>query len=219
MTKIKNNIEKLRSEVDESKVKIVAVSKYVEEGDIEEAYNSGIRDFGESKAVEALRKRENLSEEVEKNSTWHFIGRLQTNKVKKVVGKYEYIHSVDSLKLAQVIAEEAEKQNIVQKILLQINISEEESKTGIRIKQIKDVIEKILSLNYIKVVGLMTMAPLSQEESQIKKVFAGLREIREKINKEYNTPITELSMGMSSDYKIAIEEGSTIIRLGNKVFN
>jgi PLP dependent protein len=164
------------------------------------------------------KKRAELPEEVEKNSRWHFLGHLQTNKVKKVVGKYDFIHSVDSPKLAKAISECASSQNLVQKVLIQVNIAKEKSKFGFSPEEIEENFSEISLLDSINIVGLMTIAPFTRNPEEQRAVFSGLRELRDKLREKFDTPLNELSMGMSNDYKIAVEEGATMVRIGQLLF-
>ncbi|MDP4268140.1 MAG: YggS family pyridoxal phosphate-dependent enzyme, partial [Bacteroidota bacterium] len=186
--------------------------------EIIEAFNAGIRNFAENKAQDAEKKRLQLPDEIEKEIIWHYVGHLQTNKVSKVVGKFEYIHSVDSFKLANLIAEQATNKGIIQKILIQVNVAKEISKFGFDVFEVEEVFEKILKLDSLNVLGLMTMAPFTDNEEIIRSTFRGLRELRDRLEKKYSCTLKELSMGMSSDYKIAIQEGATMIRLGQILF-
>ena len=188
--------------------KLIAVSKTKPVEMIQEVYDMGIRDFGENKVQELISKRDQLPTDIR----WHMIGHLQTNKVKDIVGRVFLIHSVDSIKLANVIDKEAKKKNIVVNILLEINIANEESKYGFRINELDNAIRNISILNNIKILGFMCVAPNTSNHSDNRKYFKKMREFANKYN--YNT----LSMGMSSDYKSAIEEGSTYIRIGTKIF-
>lgn len=201
-----------------SGVRIIAVTKYVDTGKVIEAYNSGIRDFGENKVQDAERKRAELPKGVEADSVWHFLGHLQTNKIKKVVGKFDYIHSVDSLRLAKAVSEEASLQGVVQKVLVQVNNAREESKYGFLPEEIEESFSEILKLDSIKIAGLMTMAPFTSDTEEQRIVFRGLKKLKESLQEKFNICLEELSMGMSNDYKIAVEEGSTMIRIGQKLF-
>lgn len=218
MGRIATNLEKIKNNVNTDICKVIAVSKYVGPEEIIEAYNAGIRNFGENKAQDAEQKRAILPKNVESDIVWHFIGHLQSNKVKKVVGNYELIHSVDSLKLAQVISDEAKKRDLKQNILLQVNISEEESKFGFDVDQFLKNFGEFTKLENINIVGLMTMAPYTDDRSIIRNVFKELRLLRDKLEAEYKVKLSELSMGMSNDYQIAFEEGATMIRLGSILF-
>jgi PLP dependent protein len=218
MNKIIENINRVTGEIDTSKIKIVAVTKFVDVPEIITAYEAGIRDFGENKLQEIERKRANLPEDIEKNIKWHFIGHLQTNKAKKAAGNFDFIHSVDSLRLAQSISEHSKAVKTLQKILIQVDIAKEETKYGYDKQQLKEELPKIKELNSIEVKGLMTIAPYTNDEKVLRTIFKELRDFRDNIEKEFNISFPELSMGMSNDYKAAVQEGSTMIRLGSAIF-
>lgn len=203
------------------KVKLVTATKYVEADGVMEYLEAGGEYIGENR-VQAMRdKREYFVERnIEDKLHWHFIGSLQKNKIKYIIDYVELIHSVHSLSLAEAINKHAEKKGKVQEILLEVNISGEESKHGFSKKELLDEIAKFKELKNIKVKGLMTMAPFTGNKEEVREVFRGLREFQEQLNKDYfNESLTELSMGMSNDYKIALDEGSTIIRIGSKIFS
>lgn len=197
---------------------IIAVTKYYGLEAILDAYGAGLRDFGESRAVDAIEKIESLPDEIRNNSRFHFIGHLQTNKVDKVVKYFDYIQSVDSVKLAQVISESAKKLDKVQKILLQVNISEEVQKFGFSKRELYDYFENILKLDNLEISGLMCMAPLGASDEELDIVFKEAEQIKTELNKMYNLNLRELSMGMSDDYQIAVANGATMIRLGRILF-
>ena len=184
---------------------------------IEEAIESGITDVGENKPQELARKYDVIGDKVR----WHQIGSLQTNKVKYIIDKVYMIHSIDRLSLCEEIQKRAEKINKTINCLIQVNISEEESKQGISKDEAIDFI-KTISEKYknIKVKGLMTMAPYTEDESIIRDTFKGLKDLSEEISRENieNVYMDELSMGMSNDFKIAVEEGSTLVRVGTSIF-
>ncbi len=212
LSTVSKNLDCILKIVDGRDVRIVAVTKYYDSSKIEEAYKAGLRDFAESRALEAVEKINKLDDEIKSNSTYHFIGHLQTNKVKHVVGNFDYIQSVDSLKVAQEIAKHAAEKNIVQKILIQVNNANEESKFGIALSQLDKLIEQIDSMNSLKLEGLMNIAPIYADEKELRRLFSQMRELKEKYK------LKELSMGMSNDFKIALDEGATIIRLGRILF-
>ena len=218
MPSVEENLKEIKAEIPDFKGRIIAVTKYVDESKMVEAYNAGLRNFGENKAQDALKKLENLPEEIVKNSIWHFIGHLQSNKVRKVVGKFDYIHSVDTLELAEKISTVAKELGIKQKILIEVNISEEKSKFGTSKNEIEEIFKNAEKLDGIEIVGLMTMAPYTSDGVFLKKVFTELYELMYNIQRKYQVELYELSMGMSSDYKIAVESGSTMIRLGQRLF-
>ncbi len=215
---IKKNLLQIQEEIVPYTPNIIAVTKYFDENAIIAAYQAGIRDFAESRAVEAIEKINNLPEEIKHNSRFHFIGHLQTNKVKKVVNHFDYIHSVDSLKLAEVISEEASKIDKVQKILLELNNAGEEQKFGFSKDGLHKDFPAIIQLSNIKVLGLMNMAPLNAEANVLETLFTDVKNTQEALNKEFNCTMQEISMGMSQDYKIAAKCGSTMLRVGRKLF-
>lgn len=215
---IRDNLLRIQEEIEPCKPKIIAVTKYFGQDAIISAYEAGIRDFGESRAVEACEKISSLPEEVRQNSTFHFIGHLQTNKVKLVIKTFDYIHSVDSLKLAQCISEHAKETGKTQKILLQINNANEEQKFGFSKNTLFDVFQQIQKLDNIEVVGVMNIAPLGEDESELSRLFSEIRQIKDELNTKFGCNLKEISMGMSQDYKIATEQGSTMLRIGRKLF-
>ena len=152
------------------------------------------------------------------NSTFHFIGHLQTNKVKQALKVFEYIHSVDSVKLAQTISQNALELGKIQKVLIQINNANEEQKFGFSKDEVFDKFEQLKSLNGIEIVGVMNMAPLNAEDKEIERLFSEITQIRDSLEKKFNCELKEISMGMSQDYKIAAQQGSTMLRVGRKLF-
>jgi len=220
---IADNLNRLTAKIEESckiacrnsaNVKLIAVSKYFATDAIIEAKNLGLTDFGENRAQELTLKFEKIGNAV----NWHFIGTLQKNKVKYVVAAADLIHSVDSIELTEEINRRAEKTGKVQKILLEVKTSEEENKSGIKTEtEILCLAKKCSELSNIKLIGLMTMAPLTDDVKIIRKSFRDLCNLKLRINNiGYN--LTELSMGMTSDFQIAIEEGATMIRIGSAIF-
>ena len=214
MSIVADNIRNIREELSDYQGRVIAVSKYVSKEDMLEAYDTGIRDFAESKTQDALAKMNNLPEGMKNDCVWHFIGHLQTNKAKKVVGEFDYIHSVDSLKLVKVVNDLAEEKGLVQKILLQVNIADEDTKFGFSSEELFKVFPEIVSLKNIKIEGLMMMAPYSNDEVYLTALFAKLKKLKEKLECVFGLSIKELSMGMSNDFKIAINYGATKVRLG-----
>ncbi|AFN75338.1 pyridoxal phosphate enzyme, YggS family [Melioribacter roseus P3M-2] len=199
-----------------NEIKLIGVSKTVSTERIIEAYRAGLKVFGENKAQELKEKAEILSDydDIE----WHFIGHLQTNKVKYVIDKAEYIHSVDSLKLAEEIEKRAKKISKVQNVLLEIKTSDEVSKFGLTdIDEIYRVAEFCKNSANLKLIGLMTIAPFVDDENVVRNAFINLRNLKEKLISE-GFEMTELSMGMTGDFEIAIEEGATMIRIGTAIF-
>lgn len=189
--------------------KILAVSKLQSIDKIQKLYSEGQVDFGENYVQEALEKIEKLKD---LKINWHLIGPLQKNKIKYLKNHFAYIHSVDSVKTAELISTQAEKINYIQKIFLQINISNETTKSGFSIEDLKNNWSNIRKLQNIQVVGFMTMPPLQNEPQQNQSIFKSLKELA------VNYELDELSMGTSHDYQVALAEGSTWIRLGTILF-
>ena len=218
---IKENLKKITEQIDNTKVKIIAVTKYAKQEQIFEAYNLGIRNFGESYLQDALEKISKKYDSEKSNDliNWHFIGRLQKNKVKHVVGKFCLIHSIDSLDLAELINKTAYEKKLIQDVLIQVNISKEASKSGFAKEDLKSVFEKLVVLENIKILGLMTIGQMIEDKSAIRKCFIDLKNLKEELNKNYMTNLKELSMGMSNDYVTAVECGSTMVRIGRALFN
>ena len=215
---IKKNLLQIQEDIAPYRPNIIAVTKYFDENAIIEAYNAGLRNFGESRVIEASEKINNLPQEIRKNSTFHFIGHLQTNKVKKAIEIFDYIHSVDSVKLAEKISEEAGKIGKIQKILIQINNAGEEQKFGLSKDEVFEVFAKIISMKNLEVKGVMNMAPLGEQDEELTRLFCQVREIRDNLEKKFDCKLNDISMGMSQDYKIAAREGSTMLRIGRKLF-
>lgn len=209
--------EKVREIIKEipNDIKLIAVSKTKSKEMILEAYNVGQRDFGENKVQELIEKEESLPKDIR----WHLIGKLQTNKVKYLVGKVYLIHSLSSIKLLDKIESEFSKKDTIANVLIQINIGREESKSGVLEEDLNTLIEAIELCNYVKVKGIMVIIPKGNDESN-RFYFKKSKEIFEYLkNKKYkNIKMEILSMGMSNDYKVAIEEGSNMIRIGTGIF-
>ena len=218
MDRVQANVEKIKAQIAPYNPTIVAVTKYFDESQILKYYEIGFRDFGENRVKDAVEKIKKLPDEVIKNSRFHLIGHLQTNKVKLAVGNFDLIHSVDSLKLAQAISEEAKDKGIIQKILLQINNANEEQKSGFSPLEIKQQFNDILKLDGIKICGVMNMAPIHSSDENLHKLFGNIKQIYDELQSEFGVELNQISMGMSNDFKIALEEGATIIRLGRILF-
>ena len=214
---IKENLLKIQSSLP-SNVTLVAVSKTKPIADLMEAYDAGQRIFGENKIQEMSEKQEHMPKDIQ----WHMIGHVQTNKVKFMAEYVSLIHGVDSLKLAQEINNQAKKHNRIIDCLLQIHIAEEETKFGLNEKELNEILHYLQhdKLENIKIVGLMGMATFTDNQNQIKKEFLHLKSIFDKHKqlKTLNLKLETLSMGMSSDYKLAIECGSTMVRIGSSIF-
>lgn len=218
MSGIVGNLNYLKSRIPAS-VKLIAVSKTRPVTDIVEAYNSGQRRFGENRVQEILDKKDLLPNDVE----WHLIGHLQTNKVKIIVPFITMIQSIDSLKLLSIVNSEAFKINRVVDCLLQIHIAHEETKFGFNLKELSDVIESpgFKILNNVRLCGVMGMATYTSDMNQVRREFVNLSECFKILKDKYfigKIHFNEISMGMSGDYEIAIEEGSTMIRVGSLIF-
>ena len=179
-------------------------------------YNQGIRDFGENKVQEMCDKMEQLPSDIR----WHMIGHLQTNKVKYIVGHTTLIHSVDSLHLAKEIEQQAEKKDVTVDILVEVNIAEEESKFGIHKEETYELVRQIASLPHVHIRGLMTIAPYVENPEDNRMYFRGIRQLSVDIAEQNidNVDMDVLSMGMTGDYMVAIEEGATMVRVGTGIF-
>lgn len=197
-------------------VTLIAVSKTKPASSIEELYNAGVRDFGENKVQEMCEKYEVLPKDIR----WHLIGHLQTNKVKYIIDKVHLIHSVDSIKLANQIEKEAAKKNIVANILVEVNVAREESKFGLDTLEVIPIVTDIAKLPHIKINGLMTVAPFVDDPEKNRGIFKKLKQLSVDIDKKNidNVSMNVLSMGMSGDFNVAIEEGSTMVRVGTSIF-
>lgn len=215
---VKKNLAQIQEDIAPYKPNIIAITKYFGQDAIVAAYEAGLRDFGESRAVEAVEKINLLPKDVRENSTFHFIGHLQTNKVKKVVENFDYIHSIDSVKLAKAVSEAAINEGKVQNILLQLNNANEIQKFGLSKEDIRDVFGEVQSLGGVKIVGLMNMAPLGAGENELELLFKDVIATKEILEKEFDCELPEVSMGMSQDYLVATRCGATMLRIGRKLF-
>ncbi|MDF2521603.1 MAG: YggS family pyridoxal phosphate-dependent enzyme [Clostridia bacterium] len=225
MDSIKNNIEAIKKEIEgiclksgknPDDITIIAVTKTVDTDRINYAVDCGMTNLGENKVQEIMDKYE----PVNKNVKWHLIGHLQTNKVKYIIDKVELIHSVDSVKLAEEISKKALKNNLIKEVLVQVNVAKEESKFGIDIEEVISFVKTIAAFENIRVKGLMTIAPYDENPENVRPIF---RQLRQKFDElaQMNIPNTDmkyLSMGMSNDYAIAIEEGANMVRIGTAIF-
>ena len=221
---IKNNLEIINEKIEKaaqrsgmkfSDIKLLGVSKQVESDRIKEAIKCGHFNFGENYVQEFISKYETLSEY--KDVDWHFIGHLQKNKVKYIIDKVSLIQSVDKVSLAGEINKRAEKLGKKMPILIEINLEGESSKSGIEIDKLDIFLEQISVFDNLKISGLMALPPFCENAEDSRRYFIKLRELRDRFNSSYNN-FNELSMGMSSDYEIAIEEGATIVRVGTAIF-
>lgn len=226
MINLKTNLDTINRQIFETAkacnrssdaVKLIAVSKRKSVRAVKDAIDAGAGQFGENYIQEAVEKIDIIADE---SITWHFIGHLQSNKAKFAVKYFEYIHTVDKFKLAKEINRQAKKINKIQKILLQINIGEELTKSGARIENAIDLVKQIHGFENLSIEGLMCMPPFFDDPEEARSYFRQLVQIKKKIMDENfdNVSMDHLSMGMSSDFKVAIEEGSTMVRVGTSIF-
>lgn len=211
---IAENLDNVKNSIPEG-VKLVAVSKTKPVEDIKEAYDCGIRDFGENKVQELLAKYDEFHNDVR----WHLIGHLQVNKVKYIVGKVFLIHSLDSVKLLKELEKRYAKENLYADALIEINIGREESKSGILLENLDELLSECQKCSNVRIKGLMTVIPIGDEESN-KKYFSQMKSLFEKLKvmNLKNVEMKYLSMGMTGDYKTAILEGANIVRIGQGIF-
>ena len=223
MSQISDNLINIHSRIQDaahrvgrqvSDVRLVAVSKTYPPAVIQEAWNSGQRVFGENRVQDALPKIAELPAEAE----WHFIGHLQSNKIRKALPAFTLIHGVDNLELAQQINRIAGEMGLTANILLEINVSGEASKFGFSPTDLRQNLEGLLCLPNIGINGLMTMAPYSEDPETARPVFSKLRILRDELAAKTGQALRELSMGMSGDFEVGIEEGATIVRIGSSIF-
>ncbi len=212
---VTTNIHNLRSSIPPG-VTLIAVSKTKPNEAILEAYNAGQRDFGENYVQELVDKHEQLPKDIR----WHFIGHLQSNKIKYIAPFVHLIHGVDSFKLLEEINKQGKKHNRVINCLLQVFIATEETKFGLAFDECQSILTsgEFQKLPNINICGFMAMASNTEDETQIRHEFRSLKDFHSKIQQTTNTELSTLSFGMSSDYKIAIEEGSTMVRIGSLIF-
>lgn len=222
---VKDNLAEVELRIDEAckrvgrkreEVTLIAVSKTKPVEMIYKVMETGVRDFGENWVQELKDKTEIVKEEL----NWHLIGHLQRNKVKYIVDKVTMIHSVDSYRLAEQIDAEAKKKGVIVDILLEVNVAEEETKFGLGVIQVEDVVREIAPLEHVKIKGLMTIAPFVGNPEENRTVFRKLRQLSVDIKSKNidNVCMDELSMGMTNDFEVAIEEGATLIRVGTAIF-
>ena len=217
MAKIENNLLNIQNQIVNAKqranadqtVNIIAVTKEVDVARTKEAIEAGLTHLGENRPEGLTNKLQSINS----NVSWHYIGSLQTRKVKQVINDIDYLHSLDRLSLAEEIEKRATK---AVKCFIQVNVSGEESKHGLTKQQALDFVKQLEQFSKIIVVGLMTMAPFTEDETVIRQVFKQLKQLQQEVSQLNipNVPCTELSMGMSNDYEIAVEEGATFVRIG-----
>lgn len=215
LREIEQRIEKAcaRSGREKKNVRIIAVTKYVSSDRAQEAISAGVMDLGENRVEDYKTKYDLIGDQV----NWHFIGSLQSKKVKKMIREFDYIHSLDRLSLAEEIDKRAEGKEI--SCFVQVNVSGESSKAGLNPDQVITFIRDLASFESISVIGLMTMAPMIDDKEELRSVFRRLRELQVSVRdlSLSHAPCTELSMGMSNDYEIAVEEGATFVRIGSSL--
>jgi pyridoxal phosphate enzyme (YggS family) len=205
------------SDRDAEAIRLVAVSKTIAAEIVKQAIEAGVTILGENYVQEA---REKFNSLVQYPVSWHFIGHLQSNKAKYAVRLFDLIHSVDSLKLARELDKQAEKIDKIQDILVQVNIAQEDTKSGISAEEAPELISEISHLTNLSVKGLMTMPPYFYQPEKVRPFFVALRELRDQIREKSisNVSMEELSMGMTGDFEVAIEEGTTLVRIGTAIF-
>lgn len=218
LAKVEENIQKAcdRAGRDRSEVTLIAVSKTKPVEMLQEIYDEGIRVFGENKVQELTDKYEVMPQDIH----WQMIGHLQRNKVKYIIDKVDLIHSVDSIRLAETIDKEAAKKNVIVNILIEVNVAKEDTKFGLMPEEVEDFVREIAKFEHIRVKGLMTIAPFVENPEENRPIFARLRKLSVDIAAKNvdNITMSILSMGMTNDYQIAIEEGATMVRVGTGIF-
>ena len=215
---IKENLERIRATIHKG-VTLVAVSKTKPVSDVQEAYDAGQRIFGENHALEMRDKHEALPKDIQ----WHFIGHLQTNKIKYIIPFVTLIHSIDSANLLEAVNKEARKHDRVVDCLLQFHIAQEQTKFGLNMEEARQLLdsEAFKRMQHVRICGVMGMATFTDDEAEIRKEFKHLKAIFDTLKQDYfndQPQFKEISMGMSDDYPIAIEEGATLVRVGSKIF-
>lgn len=223
MTSIAENLERVRAQIAEAAAKagrsmddvdLLAISKTHEAEKVREAIEAGQSLFGESRVQEARVK----IPELPSNIRWHFVGHLQKNKIRHALPLFELIHSVDSLALAQEINRIAEGEGLHPRVLLEVNVAGEGSKFGFRPEKIFSEMESLLELPRLSILGLMTIPPIAEVAEASRKYFVHLRELRGRLQTEFKVDLAQLSMGMTQDYAVAVEEGATLVRVGTAIF-
>ena len=216
---VKSNIAEAARGVgrDPAEIRLIAVSKTVDARQIAEACDCGQNLFGENRVQEALEKIDLLKR---KGIDWHLIGHLQKNKVKQIIGQFDLVHSIDSFSLAETVHQKSQERGLVTAVLMQVNISGEESKYGLPPEELQDTLVRVSQLSGLQVKGLMTIPPMLTDPEASRKHFVRLRELRDQLAKQVigNIQLDELSMGMSNDYKVAVQEGATLVRVGTAIF-
>jgi PLP dependent protein len=223
MSLILDNLERVREQIaqaaakagrDVKDVELVAITKTHPAEKVREAVEGGQTLFGESRVQEARAKIPELSSSIR----WHFVGHLQKNKVRQALPLFEMIHSIDSLALAQEMNRIAQEGGLHPRVLLEVNVAGEGSKFGFRPDKLREQMEALLALPRLSILGLMTIPPLAEEAEASRKYFVQLRELRDRLQTEFHVDLAQLSMGMTNDFPIAVEEGATLVRIGTAIF-
>src|SRR5437870_10425552 len=223
MADIAENLERVRKQIVAASKKsgrnvddleLIAISKTHDAVKVREAIEAGQTLFGESRVQEARVK----IPELPSNLRWHFVGHLQKNKIRHALPLFELIHSVDSLALAQDVNRIAEEEGLHPRVLLEVNVAGEGSKFGFQPNKLREQMETLLALNRLSILGLMTIPPLLEEAETSRKFFVQLRELRDRLQTEFRVDLAQLSMGMTQDFPVAIEEGATLVRVGTAIF-
>src|ERR1700719_4485543 len=223
MGDIQKNLERVRSQIADvaeksgrqpRDVELIAITKTHDAERVREAYEAGQSLFGESRVQEARAK----IPELPSNLRWHLVGHLQKNKIRHALPLFELIHSVDSLALAQDMNRIAEEEGLHPRVLLEVNVAGEGSKFGFKPATLRAEMESLLALSRLSILGLMTIPPLAEEAEASRKYFIQLRELRDSLEKEFDLDLAHLSMGMTNDFAIAVEEGATLVRVGTAIF-
>lgn len=223
MSSIADNLERVREQIaqaatkanrDVGDVELVAISKTHDAAKVREAVEAGQTLFGESRVQEARVK----VPELPSNLRWHFVGHLQKNKIRHALPLFELIHSVDSLALAQDINRIADEDGLHPRVLLEVNVAGEGSKFGFTPEKLREDLENLLALPRLSILGLMTIPPIAEEAEASRKYFVQLRELRDRLQTEFHVDLAQLSMGMTQDFAVAVEEGATLVRVGTAIF-
>jgi pyridoxal phosphate enzyme (YggS family) len=223
MSSIGENLERVRGQIAQAAQKsgrspddidLVAISKTHDAEKVREAIEAGQSLFGESKVQEARAK----IPELPSNTRWHFVGHLQKNKIRHALPLFELVHSVDSLALAQEMNRIAEEDGLHPRVLIEVNVAGEGSKFGFQPKKLREEMEALLAFSRLSILGLMCIPPLAEEAEESRRYFVQLRELRDRLQTEFHVDLAQLSMGMTQDYDVAVEEGATLVRVGTAIF-
>ncbi len=219
LAQVNERIQKAMQDASRSDhIKLLAISKLQSAAAVLDAANSGQMDFGENYLQEALEKQDALSSNFNQKLNWHFTGHIQSRKAKDVVGRFDLIHTVDSEKLALILDQHAQKNGLIQSILIQVNVGAEQQKSGVAIKDLATLAEKILKCEHLNLQGLMCLPPVFDAGLAARPHFELLRKLRDDLNAQFGLNLPHLSMGMSGDLEAAILEGATLVRVGTDIF-